>query len=286
MISLIVCSRREEDFLKLQQNVLHTVGCIHEIIRLDNSANHYSISRAYNEGARASQYPYLCFLHEDVAFATTNWGPKLIELLRQEAVGLVGIAGGVIKTKATGPTWWSPLPESGRINLIQGNALGEKQKLYQNPRNEPQSQVATLDGVVIASRKEVWKQFPFDEKVVKGFHFYDLDFSLSVGTQYKVLVTYDILLEHFSEGRNDKVWAEQADLVMQKWKSRLPMTTIALSKAYLQKAEKQTEDFFLHVLFRQHCSFSLKAKYVFLRILHSPTDWKGNLYFLKQLVGI
>lgn len=283
MLSIIICSRNSSDFEKVKANIAQTIGCPHEVICMDNSANHYSISRAYNEGARRSQYPFLCFVHEDVAFLTPDWGLALLAFLEQETIGLVGVAGGILKTKATGPTWWSPLAKSARLHLVQHNANGEKRKIYENPLNEPYSQVATLDGVFMACRKEVWAENRFDEKAIKGFHFYDLDFSLAIGQHYKVIVAYSILLEHFSEGRNDKVWAEQADKVTAKWKSKLPVCTQPIEKATLEEIEKQTQDFYLSLLIELKCRKSLLWKYILVRCLAYPSD-AVNVYYLKMAI--
>jgi hypothetical protein len=284
MISIIICSRKTEDFEKVRQNIAETIGQKHEVIRIDNSANTYSISQAYNEGARKSLFPILCFVHEDIFFATQDWGLPLVQLLGNAAIGLVGVAGGIYKTKATGPTWWSPLKGAARINLIQHVASGGKKHMYENPFQEKYSQVAALDGVFLACRKEVWEQFPLDERIIRGFHFYDLDLSLSVGEKYQVVVTYDILLEHFSEGKNDKVWAEQAHVVSKKWKHGLPRHSLPLSKNELEEVEKQMMDFYLGLLFQLKVSPMLVILYVWARIRKYPFD-KGNIYYLKRWIG-
>ena len=64
---------------------------------------------------------------------------------------------------------------------------------YLNPFKEKRSSVATLDGVFLATRKEVWKEIQFDEKLIKGFHGYDLDFTLRAAQRfhnYVVLIFY------------------------------------------------------------------------------------------------
>jgi hypothetical protein len=49
------------------------------------------------------------------------------------------------------------------------------------------------------------RKFFFDEEL-PGFHLYDIDFSLRVGQRYKVAVSYDIIIEHFSEGAFSNEW--------------------------------------------------------------------------------
>ncbi|SEM69296.1 hypothetical protein SAMN05216436_106223 [bacterium A37T11] len=58
--------------------------------------------------------------------------------------------------------------------------------------------VAVLDGVWLCTRKNIALKFPFDERSLKGFHCYDLDFSLNVGLNHDFIITYNVLLERFS----------------------------------------------------------------------------------------
>src|SRR5690606_4063229 len=109
MLSIIICSRSKLDFEGIKENIAQKIGIIHEVIQIDNSNNAYSISQAYNAGGSQSKFPFLCFLHEDVVFSTQNWGELLVNILANKSVGLVGVAGAIMKTKATGPNWWSTL---------------------------------------------------------------------------------------------------------------------------------------------------------------------------------
>lgn len=66
MISIIICSRFQSISKELKDNIENTVGVVHEIICIDNSKSQYDIFSAYNEGVKRSQYPLLCFMHEDI----------------------------------------------------------------------------------------------------------------------------------------------------------------------------------------------------------------------------
>ena len=52
-----------------------------------------------------------------------------------------------------------------RFNVVQGEWFAE---------------VVAVDGFGMFVRKEVWKANPFDEKMLTGFHCYDVDFSLQI----------------------------------------------------------------------------------------------------------
>ena len=51
----------------------------------------------------------------------------------------------------------------------------------------PFEEVVTLDGLGLFVRKEVWNLYPFDEKLLIGFHCYDLDFSLQIVNNIKIM---------------------------------------------------------------------------------------------------
>ena len=92
MISIIICSRFQSISKKLKDNIENTVGVVHEIICIDNSKSQYDIFSAYNEGVKRSQYPLLCFMHEDILHYTNDWGKLLINHFRDLKVGLIGIS--------------------------------------------------------------------------------------------------------------------------------------------------------------------------------------------------
>ena len=81
--------------------------------------------------------------------------------------------------------------------------------------------VVALDGLFLASRKEVVQKIPFDEHTFDGFHLYDLDWSLRVAQQHKVLVTTDILVLH-TGGSYDEAWQKAKQAFEQKHKHLLP----------------------------------------------------------------
>ena len=282
MISIIICSRDEQEFKNVSVNIGDTIGVEHEIVRIDNSKNTYSISKAYNYGASISKYDLLCFVHEDVIFKTSEWGKILAVILADTKIGLVGVVGGIIKTKSTGPTWWSPVDDTARMNLIQCSDE-DQQLLYKNPNKELLSEVVAIDGVFMACTKETWKEVKFDEKNIQGFHFYDLDFSLTVGIKKKVVVSYEILLEHFSKGKNDIHWALQADIVHSKWRASLPKSIGKIKPSILSKIESGTQDFYLNNLYENKASIFLIFKYLIKRIQTNPFDIWGNLFFLRKL---
>ncbi|MGI8952802.1 MAG: glycosyltransferase [Chitinophagaceae bacterium] len=228
MISIIVCSKNVTAFNSLSQNIQQTIGAAYEIIRIDNAENSYSICKAYNEGAANAAFKILCFVHEDIFFKSDNWGTKIIDHFNADKnIGLIGVAGGVYKTKMASGWWQSEngWQEHKRMNIIHhsNNSFEKVKHLFVNSLNETQSQVISIDGVFMCTKKNIWQQNKFDELLLKNFHGYDLDFSLQIFQSKKIVVVYDILIEHFSGGKMDAQWMKAIIEIHKKWKNKLPL---------------------------------------------------------------
>jgi hypothetical protein len=238
MISIIVSSYRPEQFAAFADNVKATIGDIsYEIIRIDNPGT-TGIAAAYNSGAAKSNYPYLCFVHEDVLFKTQNWGQLVVDHFKQdEKLGLIGIAGSRYKSfvfSGLGSTWGNA---GLRMNIIQRFKSGSKHLMSKGTDTNAE-EVIVLDGCFLCTTKKVFSKVQFDAQHFKGFHCYDIDFSFAVSLQYKVVVVYDILLEHLSAGGFNERWMKETFTLHRKWKAAIPRAADKLSKqdVYMQEA--------------------------------------------------
>jgi GT2 family glycosyltransferase len=238
MISIIVSSYRPEQFAVFADNVKATIGDIpYEIIRIDNPGT-TGIAAAYNSGAAKSNYPYLCFVHEDVLFKTQNWGQLAVDDFKQdEKRGLIGIAGSRYKPfvfSGLGSTWGNA---GLRMNIIQRFKSGSKHLLSKSTDTNTE-EVIVLDGCFLCTTAEVFSKVQFDAEHFKGFHCYDIDFSFAVSLQYKVVVVYDILLEHLSAGGFNKQWMKETFTLHKKWRDAFPRASGKLSRqdVYMQEA--------------------------------------------------
>lgn len=219
MISLIICSRDTTMLASVSQNIAATIGVAYEIIAVDNSQRKYGICEAYNVGAAQARYDLLCFMHEDLAFHSLGWGKIVGVVLQKPEAGVLGVAGGAYQPNA--PAGWGGAGPYIGINVLH-TSNGKTQRDYINPFGKDLAEAATLDGLWLCCRKQVWEEFKFDAQAFPGFHFYDVDFCTRVATKYSNYLTFEVLIEHFSHGTFDKVWMQNALSYFKQRSSYLP----------------------------------------------------------------
>jgi GT2 family glycosyltransferase len=264
MISIIICSTNIDRYDKLKNNVQQTIGIEHEIIRINNNQNIYGICEAYNIGASKARYELLCFIHEDVSFLNTDWGKILLYYFQNKEVGLLGIAGSQYKTKTVGG-WWNSGPLV-KIKMRQGS---KNSNAFQDINKEASGceSCVCIDGIFMATPQKVWKETLFDNKTLKKFHCYDLDYSLSVFEKgYKVLVCYDIFLEHFSTGEYNRVWYDETLKFHRKWQSKLPISIDNISRKEKIEVEWNTKKNMLGFLVSNDYPLSELLKNIFSKM--------------------
>lgn len=233
MISIIICSQCNDIGSKLKKNITSTIGCEYELIVIDNSANNYSIFEAYNLGLKKAKFQFIVFLHEDIHIHTKGWGKILISSFQKDSeIGLIGIAGSKIKTKIPSG-WWDHRSSNLVINIIQHRQGKNPEKLFTGFKSNSMEEVVILDGVFIAMRKD--ERIKFNESL-KGFHNYDQSISLDYRKfGYKLFVSNEILIEHFSEGNLNSEWLKSNIKFNQLYKSQLPQ---AIGKRVVSREDK------------------------------------------------
>lgn len=203
MLSIIISSYQTHYFSALETNIARTCGVPYEIIKIENPGL-MSICEAYNMGAGKANYENLLFLHEDVLFLEENWGTRLIEILELPECGIVGFAGGFYYSHVPS-SWWNS--HQKYLHFIQSDNRGNDHFNNRAGFQEQQSLMPAkgLDGVFLACKKKVYEDVRFNENL-RGYHGYDLIFSLSAAKRYKNYVTDQILIQHFSNGSLSKEW--------------------------------------------------------------------------------
>jgi len=220
MISIIICSCKENFFQQVIKSIDETINLPYEIVKIDNSQGQYGICKAYNLGAKKASFDYLCFLHEDIIFKSGDWGNKLINFfITQQNTGIIGIAGSRYKSLCPS-SWAQGLFETDYINIVQ--CYGKETSHVNNLEQKGYVEVVTLDGVFLFTHKHVWKDNKFDEVKFDRFHCYDLDFCLQVAQNRKLFVSNEVLIEHFSSGDLNRDWVNYSITLAEKWKNSLP----------------------------------------------------------------
>ena len=262
MISIIICSVNLNALHNILQNIENTIGAPYEVIAVDNSAAREGICKVYNNAAKAANFGILLFLHEDVQFDTIAWGKLVAEHLCDPSTGLIGLAGGDAKSLV--PSSWSVPVVSNEINIYQHYKLEAKpaEHITVSRQLKPtgKSPVVAVDGVFLCTKKEVFNRFQFDEELLTGFHGYDIDYSLQVGTIYKIYVVFDIVMHHFSEGTPNEKWIETAQMISGKWKNRLPVSIDKLSNSAVRQHHWQALQVYLKKLIQLDYSFFIVIK--------------------------
>ena len=214
MISIIISSKSESDLKRCAENIQETIGVPYELIITRNAEGKIPLTKVYNDGAQKARYEMLCFLHEDIEFKKKEWGKKLVSLLSDKTVGAVGVVGSTYFPE--NGAWASPgIPFlKGRMIHLSKHIDMDEIDLFSEELGD--LDVVTVDGAFIATRKDIVQEMPFDDKIFDGFHFYDADFCIRVAQKYRVIVTTDILLKHYSHGKHDEIWNKYKDRFIEK----------------------------------------------------------------------
>jgi len=261
MISVVISTHKPDLLQQISKNIEQTIGVAYEIIAIENDAR-FSISEAYNSGVEKAQYPFLCFVHEDVLFQTNGWGEHLVNIMMNDKkVGLIGIAG--TKFKSSYPSAWGQSPYLSKYrcgHIVQRFKNDEEKYIDFNGRSEYKGteEVMCVDGVFLFTKKEIFKTCRFDNVMLTGFHGYDIDFSLQVHFQsYKVIVSRGVLLLHFSAGNYTRENTIANRKISFKWRKKLPAATVDthLSTLGIMKSEIMNWIFFLTTALKRLLKF-------------------------------
>lgn len=281
MISIIIASAHNKALVQIKNNIAETIGAPYEILDFPNENGEYGITEIYNKGVAAAKYDLLCFMHEDIEIHTQNWGEIVVKHFNSNLnLGVLGIAGSDGKTSI--PSGCHIVYGSYYMNLIQHYKFQETPpKRICLPENFDDSkelhQVVCVDGVWFCCSKQIAKKNPFDESL-KGFHGYDIDFSIAVAQNYTNFVTFEILLSHYSEGNFSLKWLDAMIYIHNKYKNQLPIYTTNTSIP-LKTKEKQTyKNFIKRYINDLNISF-FKA----MEILRSSNVLKGDPFLFAKL---
>ena len=227
MLSIIICSRKSDVSFVFKENIAATVGCEYELVVIDNSCNKYNIFQAYNEGVCKSHGEVLCFMHDDIMMRTEGWGSVVINLLDDNSIGMIGVAGSHFMPKA--PMYWWSSPFIAQYNWETDGGVTKKNVTVESFVGDL-ADVVVVDGLFFCIPRQLFSTLHFDDKLYEGYHAYDMDMSMQVQALGKrVCVTRSFIVEHFwseSQFGNKKYMAlldKNMEIFFEKWKALLPM---------------------------------------------------------------
>lgn len=272
MVSVIICSINKTLARQVEKNIDETIGVPWELILTDNTIQKKGIAHVYNQAAARARYGILCFVHEDVLFQTPSWGRTIQQYFEADPqLGLVGVAGGLYKSKALSG-WWTGIPAIDCSNILFVDTNGQPGRAYANPDPSVKfHHTVTADGVFMCTRRELWEARKFDEDVIDGFHFYDVDFSWGIGRTHKVAVTFEIDILHLTRwGNFGNDWMKYAFAWHALHGHTLPAS--AGPRAAVPQVERIVYKHWLLRLKNEKLSFSNRLRWIFqgAHWLHIP----------------
>lgn len=282
MISIIICSVNQNYLKDVSENILYSIGVEYELLVWDNRIAKKGLCEVYNMMAAKAKYDYLCFLHEDILFENTGWGKILCDVFaKNPAIGMTGVAGSNYKSKMYSG-WYTGVPAFDAVNITHRHrATGEDVKMYKPVASQKDAlhRVVCIDGVMINCRRSLWEKVKFDEQLIKGFHFYDIDFSLRAGALTEIVVLLNIDIVHITFGGDfgDK-WVAEAIRFHQHSPSSLPL--------YLYQPDERDAEYsiaahYLDRLKAEKISLANRRKWLLDQKLYRvPSLWYAVLRFL------
>ena len=217
MVSVIYCTKEsnEEHSKHIHKMFGHPKV---EVIEYVNKGE--GLTKFYSKGLKEAKYDIVVFLHDDIIIETKQVASKLVKLYENNPeYGVLGVAGS--KYMAESGRWWENSKKMyGRVaHTHQGKTW---LSAYSDDLGNNVEEVVNVDGVFFSVHKKRLK-VDFDLKV-KGFHFYDVDFSFRCHLSgVKVGVHTNIRVNHMSIGETNDEWEQNRIEFAEKFKDKLPI---------------------------------------------------------------
>jgi hypothetical protein len=280
MISILVCSNNTGNPI-FKQNIKETIGVPFELLIYDNRDNE-GICFVYNKLKEMANFEYLLFIHEDVHFLTKNWGLCLNEILKNQEVGLVFMGGAIYKSSI--PTSWVHVAkEYYRGGITQDKSI--KNLKFKNcaTNKDSYSEIVVGDGCFIAGRRQIFNKFPWNDNEFKGFHLYDLDLSIRVGSHFKLVTPNNIKMLHFSSGNFDLKWIKDSIRFHKIYKKKLPLVKL-MGKKDVNEMNYFSIISLISLMNKLEYNFAQRIYYCLYALILKPHKRLSWGMFKKQLV--
>jgi GT2 family glycosyltransferase len=205
-LSVIVCSVSDEKADRIRGVYEQLIPSAH--LQLTVIRDAHGLSEAYNRGIATATGEIVIFSHDDIEIHSPDFAARVAAHLRQHE--LIGVAG---TTRFHGPAWmWSGSEFAHSWVAHRERGVGEYHaSVAALPINGGTvNGIQAMDGVWLAARREVLQRLTFDE-AVRGFHFYDLDFTYrAFKAGVSTAIVSDLCIVHHSRGSFGDAWQVQA----------------------------------------------------------------------------
>lgn len=209
MISLIVCSIDPVKFANVSANYARCFpNDAHEIIGIHDAR---SLCEGYNRGLEKARGDVCIFSHDDIEILTDDVGETLHRQL--QTADVIGVAG---TTRLHGMGWANSGIEFA-YGVVAAGVPDDYEVALFGAVAPLQTGLMALDGVFLATRRELAAAVGFDAQTFDGWHGYDTDFTLrSYLAGYRVAVSLDLMLIHSSPANVDTEWLRYDERFRQK----------------------------------------------------------------------
>lgn len=177
-----------------------------------------SMAEGYARGVQQASGDLLIFAHDDIELICEQFVARLMNHF--QSLDVIGVAGA---SRLVSPAWFDAGPPfifGQVVEKVEGKPGGSGSTFFINIFGAPSRTVGNikvLDGVLIATRRDVVERIGFDAATFDGFHLYDMDFSIRAHQAgYRLGVACDLPLIHASGGVYDQVWRTYAERFVQK----------------------------------------------------------------------
>jgi tetratricopeptide (TPR) repeat protein len=192
-ISVIICSIDPQKYARVTANYRGLLdGEPHEFIAIHDAK---SLCEGYNRGARRATGEILIFSHDDIEILTPDFADRLrAHLAHHDVLGVCGAS------RLIRPAWISVgWPYVHGLVAHHFHDSGKYRVLVLDGAAGSTGGLVALDGMFIATRRDVLDRVEFDAETFDGFHLYDLDFTFACHRAgFDVAAANDINMIHYN----------------------------------------------------------------------------------------
>jgi hypothetical protein len=193
LISFVTCTITPAKLERLRASLAAAMGTSPwELVPVTDAR---SLCEGYTRGFARARGELVVFCHDDIEVICDRFRDRLLDAYEgADVIGVVGVS------KLNGPALsWAGLPHlHGAVTHPEGGKFYPSLCSSAGPRIDG---AQALDGLFIATRRDVVESIGFDADTFDGFDFYDVDFSYrAFRAGLRVRVQIDLHLLHASRG--------------------------------------------------------------------------------------